>query len=132
MLNEKAAEEILSLTDGRGADYVMVTVGSVAAMKQGISFTGLRGTTVLIGLPNYKDQLSFVPLDIIPTEKNIIGGFMGSTNVKIDIPNLINLYQTGKLKLDELITKRFPLEKINDAVVLTEKGEGLRNVIMFK
>ncbi len=130
--NEKAADEIRDLTDGRGADFVFVTVGNVAAIKQGISFTGLRGTTVMIGLPNFRDQLSLTPLEMIPTEKNLIGGFMGATNVKIDIPNLITLYQSGKLKLDELITGRYPLEKINEAMALTEKGEGFRNVIMFK
>jgi S-(hydroxymethyl)glutathione dehydrogenase/alcohol dehydrogenase len=130
--SEKAAEEIQKLTDGRGADFVFVTVGSIPAIKQGLSFIGLRGTVVLIGLPNFRDQVAIAPLEIIPVEKNIIGGFMGATNIKIDIPNLINLYQTGKLKLDELITGRFPLEKINEATALTEKGEGLRNVIMFK
>jgi Zn-dependent alcohol dehydrogenase len=125
--NEKAADEIRKLTGGRGAEFVFVTVGSVAAIKQGMSFTGQRGTTVLIGLPNFRDQLSFSPL-----EKNLIGGFMGATNLKIDIPNLIALYQSGRLKLDELITGRFPIDRINEAMALTEKGEGLRNVIMFK
>ncbi len=128
----KSVDKILKLTDGRGAEFVFVTVGSIPAIKQGMSFTGLRGTIVLIGLPNYKDQFSFAPLDIIPVEKNIIGGFMGATNVKVDIPYLITLYQRGKLKLDELITGRYPLSKINEAMLLTEKGEGLRNVIMFK
>jgi S-(hydroxymethyl)glutathione dehydrogenase/alcohol dehydrogenase len=130
--SEKAAEEIRELTSGRGADFVFVTVGSIAAIKQGISFTGLRGTTVMIGLPSFKDQLSFIPLEMIPTEKNLIGGFMGATNLKVDIPRLVALYQSGKLKLDELITARFPLERINEAMALTEKGEGLRNVIMFE
>jgi len=130
--DEKAAEEIRRLTSGRGAEFVFVTVGSVAAIKQGISFTCSRGTTVMIGLPSFKDQLSFVPLEMIPTEKNLIGGFMGATNLKIDIPHLVALYQSGRLKLDELITARFPLERINEAMALTEKGEGLRNVIVFE
>jgi Zn-dependent alcohol dehydrogenase len=130
--NEKAADEIRKLTSGRGADFVFVTVGSIAAIKQGMSFTGQRGTTVIIGLPNFRDQLSFSPLEMIPSEKNIIGGFMGATNLKIDIPNLVNMYQTGRLKLDELITGRYPLSRINEAMALTEKGEGLRNVIMFE
>jgi S-(hydroxymethyl)glutathione dehydrogenase/alcohol dehydrogenase len=129
--NEKAADEIRKLTSGRGADFVFVTVGSIAAIKQGMSFTGQRGTTVLIGLPSFKDQLSFSPLEMIPTEKNLIGGFMGATNLKVDIPNLVTLYRNGRLKLDELITGRYPLERINEAMALTEKGEGLRNVIMF-
>jgi S-(hydroxymethyl)glutathione dehydrogenase/alcohol dehydrogenase len=129
--NEKAIEEIRKLTSGRGADFVFVTVGSIAAIKQGFSFTASRGTTVLIGLPNYKDTFTFSPMELIPMERNIIGGFMGAANLKIDIPNLIMMYQTGRLKLDELITGRYPLERINEAMALTEKGEGLRNVIMF-
>jgi Zn-dependent alcohol dehydrogenase len=130
--NEKAADEIRNLTGGRGADFVFVTVGSIAAINQGMSFTAVRGTTVMIGLPNFKDQVSITPLDMIPTEKNLVGSFMGATNLKIDIPDLINLYKVGRLKLDELITGRFPLEKINEAMALTEKGEGLRNIIIFK
>jgi Zn-dependent alcohol dehydrogenase len=130
--NEKAAEEIRKLTSGRGADFVFVTVGSIAAIKQGMSFTAQRGTTVMIGLPSFKDQLSLSPLEMIPTEKNLIGGFMGATNLKIDIPNLVNLYQSGRLKLDELITARFHLERINEAMALTERGEGMRNVITFE
>lgn len=129
---EDATEEIWKLTDGRGADYVFVTVGSVAAMKQGLGMSGTRGTTVLIGLPNFQDQFCFSPLEIIPNEKNIIGGFMGATNLALDIPNLINMYQNGQLKLDELITGRYPLEKINEAIESTEKGEGLRNVLIFE
>jgi Zn-dependent alcohol dehydrogenase len=60
-----------------------------------------------------------------------MGGFMGAANLKIDMPRLVNLYQNGRLKLDELITGRYPFNKINDAIALTEKGEGLRNVITF-
>ncbi len=134
MVNSKdadAVQQIQKLTAGRGAEYVFVTVGSIAAIQQGISFTAVRGTAVLIGLPNYRQQFSVGPLDIIPTEKHIIGGFMGATNLKVDIPNLVTMYQNGKLKLDELITGRFPLKDINKAFGLTEKGEGLRNVIMF-
>ncbi len=129
--SEDAAATIRGLTGGRGADYALVTVGSIAAIKQAIAFTGQRGTTVLIGLPGFKDQLSLSPLELIPTEKNIIGGFMGDANLRIDIPNLVTMYQTGRLKLDELITGRYPLDKINEAIASTEKGEGLRNVIMF-
>ena len=129
---EDAAEAIRELTGGRGADFVFVTVGSIAAMKQGLSFTAPRGTIVLIGLPPATEQLCFSPLELIPMEKNLIGGFMGATNLKIDIPNLITLYKTGHLKLDELITGRYTLSNINKAIESTEKGDGLRNVIMFE
>jgi S-(hydroxymethyl)glutathione dehydrogenase/alcohol dehydrogenase len=130
--SKDAVETIRGLTGGRGADYVFVTVGSISAIKQGFSFTGQRGTTVLIGLPNFKDEFCFSPLELIPTEKNIIGGYMGAANIQVDIPNLVAMYQSGRLKLDELITGRYPLDKINEAIASTEKGEGLRNVIMFE
>ncbi len=129
---EDAAEAIRKLTEGRGAEFVFVTVGSIAAIKQGMSFTAPRGTVVLVGLPPATEQLCFSPLELIPTEKNLIGGFMGATNLKVDIPNLIAMYQKGRLKLDELITGRYPLDSINEAIESTEKSEGLRNVIMFE
>lgn len=128
---DDAADTVRNLTSGRGADFVFVTVGSIAAISQGMSMTAQRGTTVLIGLPPANEQLCFSPLGIIPTEKNIIGGFMGAANLKVDIPNLITMYQNGVLKLDEIITGRYPLDRINEAMESTEKGEGLRNVIMF-
>jgi S-(hydroxymethyl)glutathione dehydrogenase/alcohol dehydrogenase len=128
---EDAADEIRKLTGGRGADFVFVTVGSIAAIKQGIAFTAPRGTTVVIGLPPADQELCFSPLDLIPTERNLIGGFMGATNLKMDIPKLITMYQTGRLKLDELISGRYPLARINEAVESTIKGDVLRNVIMF-
>ncbi len=128
---DDAVDVVKKLTAGRGADYVFITVGSVAAIRQGISMSGPRGNTVVIGLPPVKDMLSISPLELIGAEKTISGGFMGSTNLKVDIPRLVALYQSGRLKLDELITARYPLERINEAIASTEKGEALRNVIVF-
>lgn len=129
---DDAADTIIQLTSGRGADFVFVTVGSIAAIRQGMGMTAPRGTIVLIGLPPASEQLCFSPLELIPVEKNIIGGFMGAANLKVDIPNLVAMYQNGLLKLDEIITGRYPLDSINEAIESTEKGEGLRNVIMFE
>jgi len=47
------------------------------------------------------------------------------------VPRLVQLYQEGRLKLDELITKRYPLAQINEAITSMERGEALRNVIVF-
>jgi S-(hydroxymethyl)glutathione dehydrogenase/alcohol dehydrogenase len=56
---------------------------------------------------------------------------MGSTRLSIDVPRLVGLYQRGGLLLDELITARYPLEEINEAIEAVERGESLRNVIVF-
>jgi S-(hydroxymethyl)glutathione dehydrogenase / alcohol dehydrogenase len=129
--DQDAIDQVKKLTDDRGADYVFITVGNVGAIRQGFSMSGVRGMTVIIGLPQMKDMISFSPFEFITSERMLTGGFMGSTNLKIDIPNLVTLYQAGKLKLDELITARYPLEKVNEALQSTEKGEAIRNVLMF-
>lgn len=126
-----AAEQVRRLTSGRGADWVFVTVGSVAAIKQGLAMAGKRGSVVIIGLPPVKDTLTIAPLELIASERTLTGGFMGSTNLRVDIPRLVGLYRAGRLKLDELITERFPLAKINDAIASMQRGDALRNVIVF-
>jgi S-(hydroxymethyl)glutathione dehydrogenase/alcohol dehydrogenase len=124
-------EAVKQMTAGRGADYVFVTVGKVEAMKQGAAMAGKRGLTVLVGLPQFKDVLGLSPFELIGNEKFITGCYMGSTNLQMDVPKLAALYKGGKLKLDELISGRFPLEEINPAIEAVERGEALRNVIVF-
>jgi S-(hydroxymethyl)glutathione dehydrogenase/alcohol dehydrogenase len=121
---------VQNMTNGRGADYVFVTVGSVEAIRTGFSMCGIMGMTVIIGLAggNLKD---FTPLEFVFTEKILTGAGGGSIRSSIDIPFLVSLYQAGKLKLDELISGYYPLERINEAVASLQKGEALRNIIKF-
>jgi S-(hydroxymethyl)glutathione dehydrogenase / alcohol dehydrogenase len=122
---------VRELTGGHGADYVFVTVGSPQAMEQSIPMAGARGTAVWVGIPNIKDTVTFSPFPVFREERSIIGCWMGNTNLQNDIPKLVDSYLNGKLKLDELITKRYKLEEINEAIAAVERGEALRNVIMF-
>ncbi len=126
-----AVASVRNIASGRGADYVFITVGSIAAIRQGFAMSGPRGKTVIIGLPPAKEVMTISPLELIVSERTLTGGFMGSANLRVDIPRLVTLYQTGRLKLDELITGRYPLERINEAIASSERGEALRNVIMF-
>ncbi len=129
---EDTVEAVKQLTAGLGADYIFVTVGSTPAVVQGFSMSGPRGTTIIIGVPSMKERILSLPVHaFIKDERVVMGGYMGSTNLSVDIPRLVNLYQRGRLKLDELITGRYPLEKINEAMESVERGEALRNVIIF-
>jgi S-(hydroxymethyl)glutathione dehydrogenase/alcohol dehydrogenase len=56
---------------------------------------------------------------------------MGSANMSLDIPRLVSLYKSGHLKLDELITARYPLAQINEAISTFIEGKAIRNVIVF-
>lgn len=124
-------KQIRRLTGG-GADYTFVTVGSMAAAQLGYSLTGMHGTLTYVGIPDWK---STVPIPVgltILTEKTIAGSFMGSTNLKNDVPTLIEQYEQGQLKLEELITNRYRLDQINEAIAETRSGTVLRNVILFE
>ncbi|MGB0113787.1 MAG: alcohol dehydrogenase, partial [Ilumatobacteraceae bacterium] len=61
--------------------------------------------------------------------KEIKGTIFGSLNPRADIPKLLNLYRDGQLKLDELITNRYPLVEINDGYQAMRDGENIRGVI---
>ena len=129
---EAAAEMVGELTMGRGADYVFVTVGNSAAVTQGLGLMrNRRGTLVLVGIPQATATVPFPVFEHVVQERRVIGSKMGSTRLSVDVPQLVQLYQSGRLKLDELITDRWPLERINEAIESTEKGNALRNVITF-
>lgn len=128
-----AAEAVRELTKGKGADYVFVTVGSSAAMQQAIGMLGKGGCAVMVGIPPATDPMLTVPAgELAMTAKTITGAYMGSTRVQVDIPAIIALYQAGRYKLDELVSGRYPLERINEAIASSASGEVLRNVIVFE
>jgi Zn-dependent alcohol dehydrogenase len=128
---KKAEATVKELTSGRGADYVFVTVGSAAAVTQALRFTRKRGTVILVGMPAPSATASFQVNPFVRGEQTIMSSFMGSTRASVGIPRLIDLYQHGRLRLEELITARYPLEQINEAIDAVDKGLALRNVIVF-
>ena len=128
---ETVVKTIKDLTSGRGANYVFATVGSSKAIAQGLDLLRKRGTLIIVGIP---EVTATIPLPVayhVMAERSVIGSLMGSTRLSVDIPRLVQLYQSGRLKLDELITARYSLEQINNAIASTERGEALRNVIVI-
>jgi S-(hydroxymethyl)glutathione dehydrogenase/alcohol dehydrogenase len=126
-----AVQAVKELTEGRGADYVFVTVGNAEAARTGFSMCGPCGMAVMVGLPQFKDTISFSPVEFILGERTMTGSYMGTTSLKWDIPKMVDMYRAGILKLDELITRRYPLEQINEAIDSVLEGKALRNVITF-
>lgn len=128
---EKAREEVLRLTGGRGADYVFVTVGAKAAMMQAFSYCASSGAIVWVGMPPSGVTLELDPSTIAANNQRIIGSKMGDAVIRKMIPNLITLYQSGSLELDALVSGRYPLEGVNDAVASSRTGDVFRNVIIM-
>lgn len=122
---------VREINGGRGADYVFVTVGAPGAVEQGFELMGRGGSLVLVGMPATGVTASFDPGGFAADGQRVLGSKMGSARPRIDVPRIIDLYKQGRLKLDELITGRYRLEQINDAVAAVIRGAALRNVIVF-
>jgi Zn-dependent alcohol dehydrogenase len=74
---------------------------------------------------------SFDPGSFAGDGQRLLGSKMGSARVQVDIPKIVSLYRQGRLKLDELISARYRLEDINEAIAAAKNGDALRNVIVF-
>lgn len=116
------------LSSGKGFDACVDTTGNTGIFQLAYNMTGNTGKTVMAGVLHHEKPIS---IDAFPLHfgRQIIGSHGGNTRPDIDIPRYIKLYQLGKLKLDEQITHRFPLEDINEAIDIVRKGEAGRCLI---
>jgi len=122
---------ILDLTGMRGVDYAFEVIGRPEVVTQAFMAVRRGGKAVVIGVPPATAMVS-VPGMLLPlAEKSLIGSLYGSANMARDVPRLIALYRAGKLKLDELITRRYRIAQVNEAFLAMEKGEVARGVITF-
>lgn len=116
---------------GRGADAVFVTVGSAKAYEQAVNYIGKGGNIVLVGMPHTGQTSSYEITNLAAWSQGMVGSKMGNVVIKRDIPWMVDLYQQKRLKLDELISGRYPLAQINEAIADTRTGSVKRNVIVF-
>lgn len=122
------AATIRALTGG--ADFVFEASGVADVVPAAWSSVGPRGELVLVGLFR---QGAVLPIEAGPfvNEQAIRGCYFGSSDIHRDIPNLVSLYMSGDLLLDELISDRLTLSEIDIAVDRLRAGEGARSVIVF-
>lgn len=113
---------VLEAVGSSGADVVIDNTGNTDMISLGYDITKNNGRTVLVGVPKKGDRISVYSLDL-HFEKVLTGSHGGETDPNLDIPRYANLYANGKLKLDHLITDRFPLEDINIAVQKMRNGD---------
>jgi S-(hydroxymethyl)glutathione dehydrogenase / alcohol dehydrogenase len=129
--SENVAERAAALNGGRKADWVFVSVGVKGASEQGVSLMKRNGATVLVGMPPSGVKAVIDPGWLAADGQKILGSKMGSARPAIDVPMIVNLYREGRLKLDQLISGRYRLESINEALASSRSGAAVRNVIVF-
>ncbi len=123
-------QQIRALTDGQGVDFSFEAIGLKVAAEQAWQSIRAGGTATIIGMIPIGQNVE-IPGNEFLREKKIQGSSMGSNSFKVDMPQYIEFYRQGRLKLDEMITKTRPLEEINEAFADMKSGSVARSVIMF-
>ncbi|CAB4866234.1 unannotated protein [freshwater metagenome] len=132
---EEAMPAVGELTWGQMADKVIMTPGVMYGdmMQLGTALAGKGGTIVVTAVaPMTQTESSVNLFELAMWNKEIKGTIFGSLNPRADIPRLLGMYRDGQLKLDELITKRYTLDEINEGYRAMRDGENIRGVIIYK
>ncbi len=127
---EDLVRTVRGLTEGRGADYAFEVIGLGKTIEQAYACTRQGGMTVVVGAPSLEETVT-IPAASLLTEKSLKGSLYGSTRPRVDMPRLIELYMNKRIKLDELVTRTYSLDEINDAMDALEKGEVARSVVVM-
>jgi S-(hydroxymethyl)glutathione dehydrogenase / alcohol dehydrogenase len=127
--SDDVVSELRDLTEGRGADVALDTAGVTGVVALAYAAVRRGGTVVAVGLPPEGLTADLPASDLPREEKVVTGSFYGSCNPPVDMPAVLDLYMDGRLPLDRLVTRTYPLEKINDAFAAMNSGEVARAVI---
>ena len=112
-------------------DYAFEVVGLPVTMRQAYDCLAKRGVAMVVGITPTTAEVTVPSLSLVYDERVLTGSLYGSAAPKTDIPRMIDLYRAGSLKLDELLTRSYPIEEINQAYDALQSGETLRSVVTF-
>jgi S-(hydroxymethyl)glutathione dehydrogenase/alcohol dehydrogenase len=126
-----ALAAVRELTGGRGVDYAFEAIGRKETIEQAYASTRKAGTTVVVGVGSVKEQISLNVFVLPLMEKRLLGCWFGTADVHRDMPELLGLYTEGRLKLDELVSRTYPLADVNQAFADMKSGQNARGVVLF-
>jgi S-(hydroxymethyl)glutathione dehydrogenase/alcohol dehydrogenase len=124
-----AVKEVLEMTRG-GVHHAFEAIGLSKTAEQAFNMLRRGGTANIIGMIPVGVNIELHGADFLG-EKKIQGSLMGSNRVPVDMPRLVDFYMSGKLKLDQMISRRIRLEQVNEGIEELKRGELARSVIMF-
>ncbi len=125
------AGRIIDMTDG-GVDYAFEAIGNHNTILQAYNSTCLGGTTTVVGMAAEDDELTISSLSLPRTEKVIMGSWYGSARPWVDLPKMVDLYMNGKLEVDALVSRTYPLDEINTAYDALGRGEVARSILVYE
>jgi NDMA-dependent alcohol dehydrogenase len=129
---EDLTRAVLELTDGLGVDHAFVCIDPPRTLRPAFRATTKGGNVVVTGLtPDTFTSIDIPPLELVTSQKAIMGAVYGFASPRLQIPELLALYRSGELQLRELVTRRYRLDEINQGYADLEAGSNLRGVLVF-
>jgi len=126
-----AVEFVRGLTGGRGVDYAFDAIGGEATTLQILDAVRPGGTAVIVGMAAMNVRAPITPYMMALQEKCIKGTMYGSVRPNLDFPWLVDQYLAGNLKVDELVSRTYKLEEINEGFTALRSGQVARGVVVF-
>ena len=129
---EELTRAVLELTDGVGVNHSFVCIDPPSTLLPAFRATAKGGNVVVTALtPDTVTEIKIPPLELLVTQKAIMGAVYGFSSPRLQISELLALYRKGALKLRELITQRYSLDEINRGYADLESGKNIRGVVIF-
>jgi S-(hydroxymethyl)glutathione dehydrogenase/alcohol dehydrogenase len=123
-------EQVKAATGGRGVDYAFEVIGLPQTIIQAYETARRGGTVVIVGFAPADAQVTLPALGLMIDAKRILGSLYGGAFAPREFPRLVSLIETGRLDLSSMVSRRIPLQEINDAFQAMEAGEVIRSVIV--
>jgi S-(hydroxymethyl)glutathione dehydrogenase/alcohol dehydrogenase len=122
---------VRALTGGFGADYAFEVISHPTTIQQAFESLRKGGLAVIVGMAPVGATITLDPLAMMRSSRVIMGSAYGHIRPASDFPRILELYRTGRLKLGELVSRRFPLTEVNDAFRTLAGGEVARGLIVL-
>jgi S-(hydroxymethyl)glutathione dehydrogenase/alcohol dehydrogenase len=130
--NGDPVAQLLELNGGRGVDVSFEVIGLKDTVQQAFAMLRRGGQAIIVGVPKMEQMMEIpIAMELLVNEKQVRGSWYGGSDVLRDVPQLIDLYKDGTLKLDELVSQTIGLEGITDAFRAMEAGEVARSVVDY-
>ena len=128
---DKVVDQVRALTGGRGVDYAFDAIGGEATTLQILEAIRNGGTAVIVGMAAMNVRAPITPYAMALQEKTLKGTMYGSVRPNLDFPKLCDLYLDGRLKIDQLISRTWTLDEINEGFAAMRGGQVARGVVVF-
>ena len=124
-------QQVQALTGGRGSDYAFEVIGVPDLITQAFNCVRNGGTAVAVGVPKFDQMVSLPTFPLVLGEKRLLGTVYGSAQVRREFPRLVELVETGRLDIGDMVSRTISLDEINKGFDAMKNGEVIRSVISF-